>query len=226
NSGPNEEILANFEPELQEIILSAEIPPPYVDEFDPFLEVLDKEPTLCQQRSIVKVWFQNRRVKDKKAESIKYDKDKEMNSKTALPDTKIECKKRHVEIEKEKTCQNTSLAASAPAPAFASGSVIYGENQMHTLNYSSHSSSDTHNHHLSSWNLHNRINYDMIQNQDSNNFNGPDGRTVGNNHPAAIYSDSYNLNYNYIFNNYYYYPPGYNYQTADFNSNYSGSSHQ
>ncbi|KAH0561281.1 H2.0-like homeobox protein [Cotesia glomerata] len=201
----------------------------------------------------VKVWFQNRRMKDKKAGSLKDDKNKEEDPKTALPSTRIGCRKRHVEFKKEKTYQNTSLFTSVPASAPAS--VIYGEDQMHTLNYSSYSSSDIHHHQLSTWNLHNKINYDMIQSQNYNNSNGPDGRIVGNSHPAAIYSDSYNWNYNhnnehcsipngyaneikaeetfygyypndYIPNNDYFYPPGCNNQTADLNSNYSGSSPQ
>ncbi|XP_074096561.1 uncharacterized protein LOC141525817 isoform X1 [Cotesia typhae] len=201
----------------------------------------------------VKVWFQNRRMKDKKAASVKDDKDKEKDSKTALPITEIECRRRRMDIKKEKTCQNNSLVASVPVPRPAP--VIYGENQMHNLNYSSYLSSDINHHHPSSCSFNNKINYAMIQTQNHNNSYGSDGRIVGNSHPTATYSDSYNWNYNcnneyfsnpneyvtevkandpfysncqndYVSNNDYNYPPSCNNQTADLNSDYSGSSPQ
>ncbi|CAG5079164.1 Similar to GSX1: GS homeobox 1 (Homo sapiens) [Cotesia congregata] len=223
NSGLNEGVLDNFEPELQEIILSLELPPvnpvsPMINsnESDACHKVFDRESSTSTRRKRtaftthqllhlekefithgkylsrlekikiagdlglsdrqVTVWFQNRRMKDKNDGSVKVDKDAEKDPKTALPDTQIGCKDRHVEVKKEITYQNTGFVASASASASVPAPVItHGrENQMHTLNYSSNSSTGIRQHHLSSWNFHNRINYDTIQNQNYKNFNGPD----------------------------------------------------
>ncbi|KAH0557400.1 hypothetical protein KQX54_005421 [Cotesia glomerata] len=181
------------------------------------------------------VWFQNRRMKDKKARSIKDDKDVDKDPKTAPPDTQIGCKKRHEEIKEEKTYQNNSFFASASASVPAS--VIYGENQMHTLNYSSNSSTDIPHHHLSSWNFHNRINYNTIQNQNYKNFNGPDWNYNYINEHCSIPNvyandvkakETFHTYYsnNCTSNNDDYYPPGWNNETAGLNSNWSGPSPQ
>ncbi|CAG5109857.1 Protein of unknown function, partial [Cotesia congregata] len=85
----------------------------------------------------------------------------------ALSSTKIGCRMIQEEIKKEKTYQNTGLVVSVPVPAPV---IIHGEHQMHPLNYSSYSSIDTHHHHLGSLNLHNEINYDIIQNQNCCNY--------------------------------------------------------
>ncbi|KAH0557403.1 hypothetical protein KQX54_005437 [Cotesia glomerata] len=154
NSGLSEEFLDNFEPELQEIILFLELPPvspnsiqsterellllpinfyiwrrssPPRSMYSGRLKRIKVARDLGLNERQVIVWFQNRCMKDKKARSIKDDKDAEKDPKTAPPDTQIGWKK--------ETRGNQGR-----------------ENQMHTLNYSSNSSTDIPHHHLSSWN--------------------------------------------------------------------------